>query len=146
VDGPSLFGWLSILSGGEALNFTVKSGAQLTVNGGATVSGLTVSSGGAVRWETDASLAGAVLDNLGSHKARAARAAVRARGARLFFLPPYSPDLNPTEQVFSKLKHLVRKAQPRDVTTTWRKVGQLLDLFSPQECANYLINAGYGSV
>jgi transposase len=87
-----------------------------------------------------------VLDNLGSHKGNAARAAVRARGAHLLFLPPYSPDLNPIEQVFAKLKHLTRKAQPRDVETTWRKVGQLLDLFVPTECANYLVNAGYGSV
>jgi transposase len=87
-----------------------------------------------------------VLDNLGSHKGRAARAAVRARGAHLLFLPPYSPDLNPIEQLFAKLKHLTRKAQPRDVQATWRKVGQLLDLFSPQECANYLANSGYGSV
>jgi transposase len=87
-----------------------------------------------------------VLDNLGSHKGRAARAAVRARGAHLLFLPPYSPDLNPIEQLFAKLKHLTRKAQPRDVEATWRKVGQLLDLFSPQECANYLANSGYGSV
>ena len=87
-----------------------------------------------------------VMDNLGSHKGRAARAAIRARGAHLIFLPPYSPDLNPIEQVFAKLKHLMRSAQARDVEATWRKVGQLLDLFSPQECANYLVNAGYGSV
>jgi transposase len=58
----------------------------------------------------------------------------------------YSVDLNPVEQVFAKLKHLARKAQPRDVEATWRKVGQLLDLFSPAECANYLVNSGYGSV
>ena len=87
-----------------------------------------------------------VLDNLGSHKGKAARAAVRARGAHLIFLPPYSPDLNPIEQVFAKLKHLMRHAQPRTVEDTWRKAGQLLDLFSPAECANYLVNAGYGSV
>jgi transposase len=87
-----------------------------------------------------------VLDNLGSHKARAARTAVRARGARLIFLPPYSPDLNPIEQVFAKLKHLVRRAQPREVEATWRKLGQLLDLFTPAECANYLVNSGYASV
>src|SRR5579871_6619117 len=86
-----------------------------------------------------------VLDNLGSHKGKPARAAVRARGAHLLFLPPYSPDLNPIEQMISKLKHLVRKAQPRDVEATWRKVGQLLDLFTPQECANYLANSGYRS-
>lgn len=87
-----------------------------------------------------------ILDNLGSHKGKAARAAVRAAGAHLIFLPPYSPDLNPIEQVFAKLKHLMRKAQPRDVHDTWRKVGQLLNLFSPAECANYLANSGYGSV
>ena len=87
-----------------------------------------------------------VLDNLGSHKGKAARAIVRTKGAHLIFLPPYSPDLNPIEQVFAKLKHLVRKAQPRDVDATWRKVGQLLDLFRPAECANYLVNSGYGSV
>ena len=87
-----------------------------------------------------------VLDNLGSHKGKAARAAIRARGAHLIFLPPYSPDLNPIEQVFAKLKHLMRDAQPRTVEATWRKAGKLLDLFSPTECANYLVNAGYGSV
>lgn len=87
-----------------------------------------------------------ILDNLGSHKTKAARAAVRAAGAHLIFLPPYSPDLNPIEQVFAKLKHLMRKAQPRDVEATWRKAGQLLDLFTPQECAHYFANAGYGSV
>ena len=87
-----------------------------------------------------------ILDNLGSHKGKAARAAIRARGAHLIFLPPYSHDLNPIEQVFAKLKHLMRKAQARDVEATWRKVGQLLNLFTPAECANYLINSGYGSV
>ena len=87
-----------------------------------------------------------VLDNLGSHKGKAARTAVRARGAHLIFLPPYSPDLNPIEQVFAKLKHLMRGAQTRTVEDTWRRAGQLLDLFSPGECANYLVNAGYGSV
>ena len=74
------------------------------------------------------------------------RQPIRSAGAKLFFMPKYSPDLNPIEQVFAKLKHLMRKAQPRDVEATWRKAGQLLDLFSPQECANYFINAGYGSV
>ena len=87
-----------------------------------------------------------VLDNLGSHKGKAARAAVRARGAHLIFLPPYSPDLNPIEQVFAKLKHLMRRAQPRTVEDTWRKAGELIDCFSPAECANYIVNAGYGSV
>ena len=83
-----------------------------------------------------------ILDNLGSHKGKSARNAIRAKGAHLMFLPPYSPDLNPIEQVFAKLKHLMRAAEPRDVEATWRKVGQLLDLFSAQECANYLKNSG----
>jgi transposase len=87
-----------------------------------------------------------ILDNLGSHKGKAARSAIRARGAHLIFLPPYSPDLNPIEQVFAKLKHLMRSAHPRDVEATWRKVGELLTLFSPAECRNYLFNSGYVSV
>jgi len=87
-----------------------------------------------------------ILDNLGSHKGKAARNAIRAKGAHLIFLPPYSPDLNPIEQVFAKLKHRLRDAEPRDVEATWRKVGELLDLFSPDECANYFKNSGYVSV
>ena len=62
-----------------------------------------------------------ILDNLGSHKGKPARNAIRAKGAHLLFLPPYSPDLNPIEQVFAKLKHLIRAAEPRDVEATWRK-------------------------
>lgn len=84
-----------------------------------------------------------ILDNLGSHKGRPARAAIREKGAHLIFLPAYSPDLNPIEQVFAKLKHLMRNAAPRTVEDTWQRVGELLDLFSPQECANYLKNSGY---
>jgi transposase len=84
-----------------------------------------------------------ILDNLGSHKGKPARNAIRAKGAHLLFLPPYSPDLNPIEQVFAKLKHLIRAAEPRDVEVTWRTVGELLDLFSEQQCANYLKNSGY---
>jgi transposase len=87
-----------------------------------------------------------ILDNLGSHKGRGVRRAIRQAGAHLFFLPPYSPDLNPIEQLFAKLKHLMRKAQARTVDDTWRKVGELLDLFSPAECSNYLKNAGYASM
>jgi transposase len=87
-----------------------------------------------------------ILDNLGSHKRKAARKAIRAAGAHLIFLPAYSPDLNPIEQVFAKLKHLMRNASPRTVEDTWRKAGQLLDLFSPEECKKYFINSGYGSV
>lgn len=86
-----------------------------------------------------------IMDNLGSHKGQAVRKAIRAAGARLLFLPPYSPDLNPIEQVFAKLKTLLRKAAERSVETTWRRIGSLLDRFSPQECANYLRNAGYAA-
>lgn len=87
-----------------------------------------------------------VVDNLSSHKAKAARQAIREKGAHLLFLPPYSPDLNPIEQVFAKLKYLMRDAQARTVEATWRKVGQLLDLFPAQECRNYLRNSGYVAV
>ena len=86
-----------------------------------------------------------VMDNLGSHKSQAVRQAIRAAGAHLLFLPPYSPDLNPIEQVFAKLKHLMRKAAERSHERTWQRVGTLLDTFTPDECRNYLINAGYGS-
>jgi transposase len=87
-----------------------------------------------------------ILDNLGSHKGKPARNAIRAKGAHLLFLPPYSPNFNPIEQVFAKIKHLIRDAEPRDVEATWRKVGHLLDLFSIDECANYFRNSGYVSV
>lgn len=86
-----------------------------------------------------------VLDNLGSHKGTAVRTAIRAVGARLVFLPPYSPDLNPIEQVFAKLKHLMRKAAERTVEATWKRTGELLDYFRPDECGRYLQNSGYAS-
>jgi transposase len=86
-----------------------------------------------------------IIDNLGSHKGKSVRRAIRAAGAKLFFLPPYSPDLNPIEQVFAKLKTLLRKAAERTVETTWRRIGALLEAFTPQECANYLANSGYAS-
>ena len=86
-----------------------------------------------------------IIDNLGSHKGKAVRRAIRAAGAKLFFLPPYSPDLNPIEQVFAKLKTLLRKAAERTVETTWKRIGTLLEAFSPQECANYFANSGYAS-
>jgi transposase len=73
------------------------------------------------------------------------RRAIRAAGAKLFFLPPYSPDLNPIEQAFAKLKTLLRKAAERTVEATWRQIGALLQAFSPAECANYFANAGYAS-
>ena len=87
-----------------------------------------------------------ILDNLGSHKSPAVRAAIRSVGAHLWFLPPYSPDLNPIEQVFAKLKHLLRKAAERSKDALWRRIGDLLDKFTPQECAKYLANSGYASV
>jgi len=86
-----------------------------------------------------------IMDNLGSHKGPQVRRAIRAAGAKLFFLPPYSPDLNPIEQVFAKLKTLLRKADERTIEATWKRIGQLLDRFTPQECANYLRNSGYAS-
>ena len=86
-----------------------------------------------------------VMDNLGSHKGKAVRQAIRKAGAHLLFLPPYSPDLNPIEQVFAKLKALLRKAAERTVEATWRRIGELLDHFTPDECANYLVNSGYAA-
>lgn len=86
-----------------------------------------------------------IMDNLGSHKRQAIRHLIRTAGAKLFFLPPYSPDLNPIEQVFAKLKTLLRKADERTIETTWRRIGALLDCFTPAECANYLKNSGYAS-
>ena len=87
-----------------------------------------------------------IMDNLGSHKGTAVRKAIRAAGAKLLFLPPYSPDLNPIEQVFAKLKLLLRKAAERTVEATWQRIGSLLDDFPPHECANYLKNSGYASI
>lgn len=84
-----------------------------------------------------------IMDNLSSHKSPAVRQAIRSKGARLIFLPPYSPDLNPIEQAFAKLKQLLRKAAKRSKEETWRCIGELLDYFSPKECANYLANSGY---
>jgi transposase len=86
-----------------------------------------------------------IMDNLGSHKRKAVRNVVRAVGAKLFFLPPYSPDLNPIEQAFAKLKTLLRKAAERTVEATWQRIGKLLNCFTAAECANYFKNAGYAS-
>ena len=87
-----------------------------------------------------------IIDNLGSHKGRAVRAPIRAAGAHLIFLPPYSPDLNPIEQVFAKLKTMLRKAQERTVESVWKTIGALLPAFQPAECANYFRNSGYASM
>ena len=86
-----------------------------------------------------------ILDNLGSHKGAAARKAINAVGARMWFLPPYSPDLNPIEMVFAKLKHWLRDAAERSVEAVWRRIGGLLDRFSPDECGRYLQHCGYAS-
>ena len=86
-----------------------------------------------------------VMDNLGSHKNAEVRRAIRDAGAKRLFLPPYSPDLNPIEQMFAKLKTLVRKAAARTVEETWKGIGRILDEFTPTECANYLVISGYAS-
>jgi transposase len=85
-----------------------------------------------------------VLDNLPAHKISEVRAAIRAAGAQFFLLPPYSPDLNPIEMAFAKLKTLLRQASERTIDGLWRRIGELLDHFTPDECANYLQAAGYG--
>lgn len=84
-----------------------------------------------------------IMDNLGSHKGKAVRQLIRSAGAKLFFLPKYSPDLNPIEQVFAKLKHLLRKCAARTVEAICAAIGQLLQAFTPEECVNYFQNAGY---
>jgi len=84
-----------------------------------------------------------VMDNLGSHKSNAVRRAIRQAGARLFFLPKYSPDLNPIEQLFAKLKHWLRKAEKRSVETVCDAIGQILNRLTPAECSNYFENSGY---
>jgi transposase len=84
-----------------------------------------------------------ILDNLAAHKNAAARRAIEAAGARLLFLPPYSPDLNPIENAFSKLKALLRKAAARTVQQLWKAIASAIDAFTPNECANYFAAAGY---
>jgi len=87
-----------------------------------------------------------VMDNLGSHKGAAVRQMIRSAGARLWYLPPYSPDLNPIEQAFAKIKHWMRAAQKRTVEDTWRHIGCLVTTIDEAECHNYFANAGYASV
>ncbi len=86
-----------------------------------------------------------VLDNLGSHKGAETRRLIRAAGARLWFLPPYSPDLNPIEQTFSKIKQAMRTAQERSVEAVTKRAGKIVTAISPAECSNYIANAGYAS-
>ena len=87
-----------------------------------------------------------VMDNLAAHKVAGIREAIAAVGASILYLPPYSPDLNPIEQLFAKLKALLRKAAARTRDTLWTTIGQLLDAFGPDECRNYLRNCGYEPV
>jgi transposase len=84
-----------------------------------------------------------ILDNLSSHKVRGVREAISAAGAILLYLPPYSPDLNPIEKFFSKLKALLRKAAPRSIDALWQEIGELLKTLSPGECANYFASCQY---
>ena len=85
-----------------------------------------------------------VMDNLPAHKIAAVRAAIDKAGAQLFLLPPYSPDMNPIEMAFAKLKTLLRQDPERTRDGLWRRIGELLDRFTPDECANYFTAAGYG--
>ena len=87
-----------------------------------------------------------MLDNFKVHMSAAVRAAIRGAGAHLFFLPPYSCDLNPIEKVFAKLKHLLRKAAGRSKEKLRQAIGAFLDLFTSQECANYFTSSGYASI
>uniref|UniRef100_UPI0035BC071D transposase n=1 Tax=Brucella oryzae TaxID=335286 RepID=UPI0035BC071D len=84
-----------------------------------------------------------ILDNLSSHKRPAAREIIEAAGARLMFLPPYSPDFNPIEKAFSKLKALLRKAAERTVSNLWDRIGKIVDLIDPQEAQNYFASCRY---
>jgi len=84
-----------------------------------------------------------IMDNLGSHKGKAVRQLIRSAGAKLFFLPKYSPDLNPIEQVFAKLKHLLRKVAARTADAICLALGDILQAFTQDECANYFANSGY---
>jgi putative transposase len=84
-----------------------------------------------------------ILDNLGSHRGKAVRLAIRDAGAKLFFLPKYSPDLNPIEMLFAKLKHLLRKAARRSVDAICQAIADILDTASPQQCRNFFTQAGY---
>jgi transposase len=84
-----------------------------------------------------------IMDNLSSHKGPRVREMIEADGAILLYLPPYSPDFNPIENAFAKLKALLRKAAERTVTGLWDVIGRLIDAFKPSECANFFANAGY---
>lgn len=84
-----------------------------------------------------------IMDNLAAHKSTPIRDAIEAVGARLLFLPPYSPDLNPIENAFAKLKALLRKAAARSIEQLWQAIADIIQTYSPHECANYFAAAGY---
>ena len=84
-----------------------------------------------------------VMDNLGAHKVAGVRKAIRAAGASILYLPPYSPDLNPIEQAFAKFKALLRQTAARTKDALWTAIGRILDAFGPNECRNYLANSEY---
>lgn len=86
-----------------------------------------------------------VMDNLASHKVAGVRKAIEKAGAKVVYLPPYSPDFNPIEMLFAKLKQLVRSAAPRTVEALWNLLGRLVDAFPPHECQNYLRHCGYAA-
>lgn len=86
-----------------------------------------------------------IMDNLPAHKVAGVREIIEKAGARLLYLPPYSPDFNPIEMMFAKLKALLRKAKERTIDALWDRIGTVLSEFTPQECANYLRHDGYGS-
>lgn len=87
-----------------------------------------------------------IMDNLGSHKAKSIRQMIKKAGARLWFLPPYSPELNPIEHTFSQIKHWMRMAQKRTIEEAWKYLGQLIQTITPQQCKNYIKDTGYGSI
>ena len=87
-----------------------------------------------------------VMDNLSSHKGKQVSELIEAKGAKLLYLPPYSPDFNPIENAFAKLKALLRKLAARSVDPLWTALGRFVDRFSPQECANYFAAAGYDAI
>jgi len=87
-----------------------------------------------------------IMDNLSSHKGPRVRELIEAAGAELRYLPPYSPDFNPIENAFAKLKALLRKAAERTVDRLWAAIGRTVDLFTPAECRNYFANAGYDAI
>jgi len=87
-----------------------------------------------------------VLDNLSSHKVAGVEKAIASVGAKVLYLPPYSPDFNPIENVFSKLKTMLRKLKSRTMEDLWKNLGELCDIFTPNECYNYYKNAGYAKI